>query len=418
MGVLTGLGAVGSRWARRGSDGRSRAHRALLFAAPWVLLLGPARALAEDEGTVSPEIGGILVVPTSSAAADDPRLGRIAARFAAKGLEAVVAADCLRPPPDPERALLHARWRLDDARRARRLARHAAAAAAADEAMRAIEVHAFERGHLDLLVEAQLERGATALDMGDPATAETVFLKALAIDPFRELDPELYGAEVVRLFGDVRQAARELRFGSLRVEVTNLPGALVSIDFGAPQEPPVELKLPDGRHFVSVSAPSRHEVVAFVPVRAERATVAHIRPPISGDVRERAAVLASFRAGDPRSITDLSRALGLRFVVTADIGETGIGLAIFDGGTGQRLAGGEATLSLDPVGDEIDAAREHLLAAAVLVEPRLDPTRAEGGWYTSWWALGLLGLAAAGAATTTVLLLGGSDTTEYRFQVP
>src|SRR5687768_3786544 len=150
--------------------------------------------------SVVPAQNGVLVVATASTASDDLRLGRIAARFAARGAESFVAGDCVRPPVDPERGLVHGRWRLDDARRSRRLKRFNAAAVASDEAIRVIEQHAFERQHLDLLVTALIERGAAALEMSDPATAETVFLKALALQPLHELDTELYASNVQEVF--------------------------------------------------------------------------------------------------------------------------------------------------------------------------------------------------------------------------
>lgn len=359
----------------------------------------------------------MLIVATASTSADDLRLGRIAARFAKLGLESFVAGDCVRPPPDPERGLLHGRWRLDDARRSRRLKRFAAAAAAGDESIRVIEQHAYEKQHLELLVEALIERGATALEMGDPATAETVFLKALALDPLKELDPELYPAPISTVFAQVNQASRELRFGSVRVEAAELPGALVSIDFGALQDSPVQVSLPDGRHFVSISAPSRHEVVAFVPVRAERETNVMLRPPISGDARERAVVLASFRAHDPRAVADLARVTSMRFVVAADASSSGVQLVMYDGKSGAPIAGTESTLSPDPSIDELDAAATRMISSAMLIEPAIDPANLDdSAWYSTWWGVGLIGAAAVGAAAATFAILQVTATGRYEFE--
>lgn len=373
-------------------------------------------ALADDR-RVPAETGGILVVATASTAGDDLRLGRIAARFAARGLESFVAGDCVRPPPDPERGLLHGRWRLDDARRSRRMKRLSAAAAAGDEAIRVIEQHAYEKQHLELLVEALVERGATALEVGDPATAETVFLKALALDPFFELDTEIYPDPTPTVFNDVRRASRELRFGSLRVEAPEMDGAQVSVDFGSPQEAPVTVSLPDGRHFVSVSAPLRHEVVSIVSVRAERETVLSMRPPISGDARERAVVLAGFRASDPRSTADLARATSMRFVVAVDGSSSGTALAMYDGKSGAPIAGTESTLSPDPAVDEIDAAVTRMISSAMLIEPALDPDNLDrASWYTTWWGVTLIGVAAAGVAAGTFAVLQATATGRYEFE--
>jgi hypothetical protein len=379
--------------------------------------MSAASGASAEEKTpmIAPDLGGVLIVAASSQHTDDLRLGRIAARFAHRGSDSFVATDLVRPPPDPEAGLVHARWRLDNARKARRLKRWAAAANAGDEAIRAIETHAFEHEHLDLLVQALVERGATAIEMGEAATAETVFLKALALSPLYELDQEVYGQHILQIFSDVRRASRELRYGSIRVDVTNLPGSTVSIDFGSPQDPPVTSNLPDGRHYVSVSAPSRHEVVVFVPVRAERETAIYLRPPLSGDVRERAAALAAFHASDARSVSELSRVAGLRFVVTASVGSSGIGLRMLDGRTGQQIVGGEATLSVDPSPDEIDAAVARFIDAAVVVEPRMKPAGDGPSWYATWWGLAIIGVAVVGAAAATYLVVQGNAKTEYTF---
>jgi hypothetical protein len=313
--------------------------------------------------------------------------------------------------------LLHGRWRLDDARKSRRAKRLQAAAAAGDEAIRVIEQHAYERQHLELLVEALIERGATALELGDAATAETVFLKAIALDPVHELDAELYPPPISTVFSEVHRASRELRFGSLRVEVPGMPGAAVSIDFGTPQDSPVEVNLPDGRHFVSVSAPARHEVVSFVPVRAERETVLYLRPPLSGDARERAVVLASFRGNDPRAIADLARVTGMRFVVSADATSSVLVLSMFDGKTGAPIAGTEASLSPDPSVDQLDAAVEQMVSSAMLIEPQMDPAHWDDtDWYTTWWGISLIGAAAVGAAAGVFAVVQMTATGRYEFE--
>jgi hypothetical protein len=385
---------------------------ALLIAA--IASLSSARARAETPPSISPDLGVVVVSP-SKETEEDLRLGRIASRFANRGIESFAAADLVRPPPDPEGCLLHGRWRLDDARRARRLKRYPAAAAAGDEAIRVIERCAFAREHLDLLVEALIERGATALSVNDAATAETVFLKAIAFEPLFELDQELYDKHTQDVFGEVRRASRELRYGSVRVEVTRMPGAAVAIDFGTPQDPPISSNLPDGRHFLSISAPARHEVVAVVPVRAERETSVYIRPPPSGDVGERASVLASFRGNDAHALTEIARVSGLRFVLTASIGASGIQLQMHDGRTGAAISGASGTLSVDPSPDEIDAAVVHLVDAATLVEPRMRGESASQSWYTTWWGITLIGVAAVGAAAGTFFVIQSNAKTQYQF---
>lgn len=393
--------------------------RALLLAPAGLLtafLFGHV-ARAEEAARVPPDVGGVLVIGTSTTQADDLRFGALAAGFARAGHESFVAYDMLRPPVDAARRLVRARRYLDDARRYRRRDDLARAAAAADKAIRIFERTANEPQHLDLLVEALVERGAAALRLEDTAKAETVFLEAIALSPRYELDEVLHEEPTRRLFGEVRRASRQLRYGSARIEVVDVKNAAVSIDFSSPRDPPYETKLPDGRHFVTVGAPGRYEVVAFVPVRAGRQTSVALRPPLSGDARARAEALEGFRADQPGSVVALARAAGLRFVALTDPGRSNVGVALYDGRTGAGVVGGTATLSPNPSPPEVDAAVTQLLDAAKGHDPAIESHLVQdSAWYTSWWALSLLGIAVAGAATATALVLTTGGETEYRFE--
>lgn len=402
---------AGYHWG--GAGRRPRALAALI-----VIALGSrgGQARAEPSApTVAPDRGGVLVIPVAARDANDARLGRIAARLAHRGIESVVAGDLVRPPPDPESGLVRARWRLDEGRRLRRIQRYIAAATADDQAIRALEESAFERVHLELLIEALIERGAVAAATSDPATAETLFLRALALDPNHELDAELHDEPTRNLFADVHRASRELRYGTLRIEVVAVPGAAISVDFGTPRDAPVSVDLPDGRHFVAVEAPGRHEVVALVPVRTARETSIGIRPPLSGDARAWSAALAAFRAGDAARTAALAEAVGLRFVLTASIGENAVGLALADGRSGRAIAGARATLSLDPSPDEIDAAVQRIIGAVEVIEPELAAPADTTPLYGRWWALGLMAAAVIGAGAATYLIVQGNAKTEYQF---
>jgi hypothetical protein len=359
---------------------------------------------------------GVLIVSTSTIGADDLRYGAIAAGFARAGKESFVAADTARPPADAERQIVRARRLLDDARRDRRQARYRPSASSSDRAIRILESNAGEKQHLDLLVEALVERGAAAIALEDPAKAETVFLEAIALSPQYELDDVLYGDEVRRLFGDVHRASRQLRYGSIRVEVEGMADAAVSIDFDAPRDPPYEAKLPDGRHFVTVSAPGRYEVVAFVPVRAGRQTDVFLRPPTAGDARAREEAIAKFR-GDAASIVALSQAAGLRFVAVTRADRSNVSLIVHDGADGAPVPGAEATLSANPGPKEIDAAVAKLVAAIDRHDPSAVEAVDEGTpWYASWWLWSIVGVAIAGGATATALVLTQRGDTEYRFE--
>lgn len=380
------------------------------------LFLGRA-VKAEERPRIPPVAGGVLVIGTSTASAEDLRYGALAAGFARAGHESFVAYDMTRPPINAARRLVRARRFLDDARRYRRHRDLRRAVDAADKAIRIFERSANEPQHLSLLVEALVERGATAHQLGDTAKAETVFLEAIALSPLHQLDEVLYDPPTRRLFGDVRRASRQLRYGSIRIEVVDVKNAVVSVDFSSPRGAPYTTKLTDGRHFVTVTAPGRYEVVRFVPVRAGRQTDVSIRPPLSGDGRTRTEAIEGFSPEEPASLVALAAAAGLRFVAVADPSRSNVGVSLFDGRTGGPVTGGVATLSPNPSPPEVDAAVAQLVKAAIEHDPSIeDHLVQDGSWYTSWWAFSLLGIAVAGAATATALVLTSNREIEYRFE--
>ncbi|MBK6685313.1 MAG: hypothetical protein IPG45_12655 [Deltaproteobacteria bacterium] len=194
-------------------------------------LLIPGAGRAE----IPPELGGHLIVSTASTAGFDPRLGLLSAGFARRGLESFVAHDVLRPSPDADELLAKGRRRLDEARRLRRKGKIDPAARAGAEALRLLEAGAQEQADLGLLVEALIERGATAMAEEDSATAETSFLRANALDPSLEPDRGLYGDEVIELFDEVRRVSRQLAYGQLRIDPAGIDAPEVVVDFGGHQ---------------------------------------------------------------------------------------------------------------------------------------------------------------------------------------
>jgi hypothetical protein len=373
-------------------------------------LLIPGAGRAE----IPPELGGHLIVSTASTAGFDPRLGLLSAGFARRGLESFVAHDVLRPSPDADELLAKGRRRLDEARRLRRKGKIDPAARAGAEALRLLEAGAQEQADLGLLVEALIERGATAMAEEDSATAETSFLRANALDPSLEPDRGLYGDEVIELFDEVRRVSRQLAYGQLRIDPAGIDAPEVVVDFGGTKEPPYESKLADGRHFVSVTGPGRQRVVAPILIRSERQQVLVLRPPLVGDQAARAEALANFRAQDPAAIAALGSAFGLRFVVLVEFQRSNLVVSSHDGRTGAPLAGAQATLSLNPSDAEVDAAAAQLASAAVRVEPELGPPE-DGGWLWPWGVLGAAAVLGGGAVASYFLFLQ-DDTTTYRFE--
>jgi hypothetical protein len=310
----------------------------------------------------------LVVIVATATASTDLRLGAITAGFARSGWDSFAAIDAARPPPNADALQAEARRSLDDARRHRRDQRHREAASVADAAIRIFETTASEKAHLALLVEALIERGAAAMALDD------------------ELDAELFAEEIRTLFGEVQRASRQLPYGSIRIEVAALPGATVSIDFDPPRDTPYEAKLPDGRHFVTASAPGRKDVVAFVPIRAGRQTDLSLRPP---------------PAGDPLA----------QYTARVQLDRTSTAIRIDD------VPHAEATLSANPSPAEIDAAVANLIAAVELHDPTIATSDGDV-WYQAWWLWTIVGVAIVGGATATAVVLTRRGDVEYRFEPP
>lgn len=364
----------------------------------------------------APDRAGVLVAVTTATTAEDARARAVAGGFVAAGFESFVAHEMAWPPRDADRRIIRGRWRLDDARRLRRRRREVDAARAADDAVRLFSSAASERAHLDLLVLALIERGTIATVLEDPATAETVFLEALALAPDHEPDPDLHPQESRRLFTAVRRAARQLRFASLTIDAPALPGAEVEIDFGGPRNPPYTSKLSEGRHFVSVTAPGRHPVVVPVTVRAERSERVELYPPLAGDGRLREAALSALDPARPETVQQLARAAGLRFVLAAALNSSQVDLQLYDGHSGAPLPEGRVVVSGQASPAEISAAVDNLRRVMLLAAPDALEREDAPSWYSTWWGVTIIGVVVAGAAAGTAVALTAGRDTEYRFE--
>ena len=364
-------------------------------------------ALAQD--------AGVLVAPGIGADGTDPRLGRLVGGFSRAGLESFAAADMARPPPNPDRPIIRGRWRIEDARRLRLRRRYEEAAEAADHAVSLLERHAYDVEHLRFIVDAYVERGATALALQDSITAETMFLRAVALSPNHRPSSSRFSKSVLRLFAEVRRAARLLRYGSVRIDAPGIDDARISIDFGPDRSPPYEARLPDGRHFISIRASGRQDITALIRVRAERQASLVLRPPTSGDPKRRVDALNAYDARRTPTLVQLAQASGLRYVAVVSLGSGVMQVDLHDGRTGRPL-GPSATMSGDPAAAEIDAAVDSLMQRVLSIDPNLFGTNDSPAWYGTWWGVTLIGVAVAATAATTAVLITRDDTTEYRFE--
>ena len=213
---------------------RVRSTACVLGVASWAMTVVDGSA-----AYAQPSPPAVLVAPGAATDDADPRLGRVASGFARAGFDSFVAGDMVRPPPGAQRAILRARRQLRTAERLRQRQRFADAAVAADQAIAQLERHVSEEGHIAFLVDAYVNRGAIALAVDDPITAETVFLRAVALKPQHQPSAARYPQDVRDLFAEVRRASRMLRYGSVRVEVPDIDDAHISVDFGARPPSPV-----------------------------------------------------------------------------------------------------------------------------------------------------------------------------------
>lgn len=373
---------------------------------------------ATPPGTMAPiETTGVLVTAKDPQHRGDSRLRRLTWRYLQSGYESHVAVDLANPRVDVDEEYARARRKALDARQASDGHLLDEAAKLYDGSIATLEKIASNTEHLAVLVTVLVERGAIAMDAKDSATAEALFLRALAIAPDHVANPNRVGADARKLFDTVKSIVAKRPKGKLTVDVG--PGLTpeVRVDFGAPISAPYMTEVHGGSHYVSVTAPGRAEVIVRVDVRANDEAVAIIRPPLPGSRLERTRTVDTFRANEQTGRGRLITLSGLRFLVVATFGREAIDLDMFDS-NGSAIIGGVTSVGLNPSDADLDGAIKALMQSAASVEPSLAPTPVETGpgWYTTWWGVTLISVAAAGAAVTTGVLIAGSGETSYVFR--
>ncbi len=376
-------------------------------------------ANAETLVAVAPAIQtGMVIVPSDWAAAGDPRLRRLAWRLTLRGVDAALASDLARPSATAQERFGKGRRALSRARQDLDAERQSDAAAAYDRALPILEANATRAGELKLVVEAMVERGALALALGDSATAEAIFLRALALAPRLDPSSARVSVEAQKLFRTVRDIVSGRPKGKLRIEPGPLTGTNVSVDFGPPLAPPYEASVPSGTHYVTVSAPDRSLVIARVTIRANEEVTAYVRPPPLGDVTARTRTLRQFRANAQESRARLIEVAGMRFMILASVTREDIRLELFET-NGHEVIGSAQEIAPNPSDAELDRAIDRLLESGATFEPSLKVEVDDGpAWYATWWGAGLIGVAILGAAAGTVAAVLTPGETEYVFQPP
>ena len=390
----------------------SRVVSAIAVLAP----VAPALADQSPQQIAPAELSGVLIAPTDWSAAGDPRLRRLAWRLTLRGVDSAVASDLARPSANAQERFGKGRRALARASEAMDAGKLPEASSAYDRALPILEANTTRNRELKVLVSAMVERGAAALQLGDSATAEAIFLRALALAPNHSPGGDRVSAEARELFRTVRDIVSQRPKGKLRVNPGQLTGANVRIDFGDPLPPPYEADVPAGTHYVSVAALERSTVITRITVRANDEITAFVRPPPQGNVGDRTRALAAFRPGEVSNRAELIEVAGTHFLMLAIVASDALSLELFDS-NGHPIVGATAEVARDPTDAQLDRAIDQLLDAAATIEGSLKREVDDGpAWYATWWGAGLIGVVILGAAAGTVAFVVTPGETEYVFR--
>lgn len=127
------------------------------------------------------------------------------------------------------------------------------------------------------LADACLGLGLSYFALGDPGSVREILRAAVALDPGRHLDPDIYGPRILALLEQARRdglappntsdaAAGHAAFGSLSISST--AWIEVSVDGGPPLQTPLSIRrLAVGRHTVRASRPGYRTQLLEVDVQ-------------------------------------------------------------------------------------------------------------------------------------------------------
>ena len=350
-----------------------------------------------------------FVVVGGNDAPDEAVMRRLATRIAGEGVDAFLAADMIRPRPDARAEFEAGVTLLNEARGLFDRGAYAKAVSRYDQAIERFQANATALADLDVLRVALMERAECGLQLGDSATAETAFIRALTWDVDWQPRSTRLGDKSRQLLTAVREVVRRRPRGKLIVD--SLPSAAVQIGFSGTVNTGEPIELSAGSHFVSVSAPGRATMVVTMTVRAGYETRQSLRPPLEGNRSERARALEDFDPEAPDALADVALQSGLQFIVLFDEGE----ITLFDE-RGAPVNSDAVQIASPPSPAELQTAARQLVSAAAAVSPELvakvDPP---GHWYTSWWGISLMATAVAGVAVGTALIVTRPNETEFLF---
>jgi hypothetical protein len=260
-----------------------------------------------------------------------------------------------------------------------------------------------------LLTEIHLLTGIIDTARGAEVQAIGDFRIARALDPKLSLDPAYYPPAVMSRFAQAAPDAEGRGVGQL--EIHDPAGAHIDIDGVAAGLAPLLRELPEGEHYIALSASGREPRIERVQVlpgkRSHVAPIFLARRPVAEEVRALVAVVRRHGKLDHDEARRLGALLGADLVLAVDAGRAQpyyVGLAALAPKAELR----EVKLSIPVSLESIVAAlpSEPLLAAPLPPRPPGPPPR----WYGRWWVWALGGVVAAGAAAATIEALSSHST--------
>ncbi|MBX7098575.1 MAG: PEGA domain-containing protein [Myxococcaceae bacterium] len=256
------------------------------------------------------------------------------------------------------------------------------------------------------LAEAFLLLGAARLQAGAKADAVADLTRAQELEPALAPDWRLYGADVKKVFDDVRKslAARPL----VKVQlVSSPPGATVKERGAALGVTPCEVSLPQGRHLLVFTRPGHSPGGVLQELKGGELTVTLSPAPAyqkARDLAARAVTAEAFAAPTlSPAAAELGQAYGAQVVVAAVVDGPGAALQAWNAGSRARLT----DVSLAGLGPEAARGAAGKVASWMknsLVARVDDGTKPDAPTpvFKQWWFWTGVGVVAAGAAVTAV----------------
>lgn len=256
------------------------------------------------------------------------------------------------------------------------------------------------------LADAHFFVGALALLNGGKSQAKKAqeeFARALLHNPALTCDPDLYGAEVKKVFDKASAEVEKRETGALAIE-SSPAGAEATLRGKVLGRTPIAdaPTLPIGRHLVLFSLPGYEPTGVYADLQPDGAVAHPTLKPAPGYAELRDAATTTLGKGlgaegqvppDARKLADVVKA---RFLVVSD----GASAEVWDVETGNRLTGlSLAEGELDGSATKIAGFIKNPAPAVVAAADGASKPLFEGPVYKQWWFWTAVGVVVVGGAT-------------------